>query len=87
MVNLHVLVVMIVPDPARADATMRRAFVGERMYLWYAKLLQWPAAWMSQAGSPAAAASVAAPILRLWPLYCAACSGVGPVASRRSRRI
>ena len=40
MVNLHVLVVMIVPDPARADATMRRAFVGERMYLWYAKLLQ-----------------------------------------------
>lgn len=42
---------------------------------------------MSQLGSPAAAASVAAPILKLWLLYWLACSGVRPVAWSRSRRI
>ena len=38
----------------------------------------YPAVWMSQLGSPAAAASVAAPILRLWLLYWEACVGVRP---------
>ena len=54
---------------ASAGATFRSAFGGERMYLSYAELFHLPACWMSQLGSPTVAASVAAPILRLWLLY------------------
>ena len=63
-----------------AGATLSRAFLGVRMYRWMAKLLQHPACCMSQLGICAAAASVAAPIWRLWLLYWVAYSQLRPVA-------
>jgi len=40
--------------------------IGQRMYDWYALLDHRPRVLISQTGNPAAAAVVAAPILKLW---------------------
>ena len=47
----------------------------ECIYTWYALLLHWPKILMSHSGIPAAAAVVAAPLLKLWLNIVDSCIG------------